>query len=153
MLARFQQVDAVIGGQRPVVVLAGAVHAGVGLLMEQADHVVTDGHLLHGLHDQLVVVGGDVGGGEDRGHLVLGRGHLVVLGLGGDAHLPQLDVQILHVGGDPVLDGAEVLVFQFLALGGRGAEEGAAAGHQVEALQIVFLVDQEILLLGADGGR
>ncbi len=39
--------------------------------------------LLHDVHDELVVVGGDVGRGVDAGELVLGGGDLVVLGLGG----------------------------------------------------------------------
>ena len=40
--------------------------------------------LLHHLHRQLVVVGGDVGGREDRRQLVLRGRHFVVLGLGAE---------------------------------------------------------------------
>ena len=124
--------------------------------MQQADHAVLAGDALHALHGQLVVVGGDVGGGEDGGQLVLGRGGLVVLGLGHDAQLPQLLVQFLHEVRDPRLDGAEVVVVQLLALGGAGAVEGAAGVDQVLALFKDGLVDEKILLLrahiGADGG-
>ncbi len=69
--------------------LARAVDSGVGLFVQQTNHVVAQGHLLHGLHHQLIVVGGDVGGSEDRSHLVLRGGHLIVFGFSGDAHLPQ----------------------------------------------------------------
>ncbi len=85
-------------------------------------------------------------------HLELGRGHLVVLGFGGDAHLPQLDVKILHEGGNAILDRAEILVFQLLALGGGCAEKRSAAGQEIKALQIVLLFHQEIFLLGANRG-
>ena len=64
--------------------LAGAVDPREGLLVKQAHQAVPGGHLLHDLHGQLVVVGGDVGGGIDGGKLVLGGSHLVVLGLGKD---------------------------------------------------------------------
>ena len=63
----------------------------------------------------------------DGGHLVLGGSHLVVLGGGGDAQLPELHVQILHECADALTDDAEVLVVQLLTLGGGGAEQGAAA--------------------------
>ena len=49
--------------------------------------------LLHDLHGELVVVGGDVRGGEDGRELVLRGGDLVVLGLGKHAELPQLLVR------------------------------------------------------------
>ena len=120
--------------------------------MEQAHQAVAVGHLLHGLHGQLVVVAGGVGVGEDGRHLVLGGGNLVVLGLGVDAQLPQLFVEILHKGGDPGLDGAEVVVIQLLPLGGLGTEEGAAAELQVFALVVERFIHQEVLLLGADAG-
>ena len=73
-LAGLEEVLAGIGGQRPVVVLAGAVDAREGLFVQQAHQVVALGHLLHHLHGQLVLVAGGVGVGIDGGHLVLGRG-------------------------------------------------------------------------------
>ena len=111
-----------VGGEGPVVVLAGAVYPGEGLFMEEAHQAVAVRHLFHHLHHQLVLVAGGVGVGIDGGHFVLGGGHLVVLGLGGDAQGPQGLVQVLHVGGHPGLDSAEVVVVQLLAPGGLGAE-------------------------------
>ena len=146
-LAGGEQVFAAVRGEGPVVVLAGAVHPGKGLFVQQADQPVPPRHLLHDLHRELVVVRGDVGGLEDRGHLVLGRGHLVVLRLRQDAQLPELLVQILHVGLYPRLDRAEVVVLQLLALRGLRAEEGAPGEDQILALEIHLAVHQKILLL------
>ena len=151
-LAGLKQVLAVIGGHRPVVVLAGAVDAGKGLFVQQADQTVAQGDLSHRLHHQLVVVGGDVGGGEDRGHFILGRGHFVVLGLGGNAQFPELGIQIVHEGRDAVLDrcrnnGLPVPVpsaaWRRKACGRSGSGPGAVR---------TVLIDQEIFLLGTDGG-
>ena len=151
-LAGLQQVGAGIGYHGPVVVLAAAVDSGKGLFVEQADHVKAAGYLLHQLHGELIVVRGDVGGGEHRGQLMLGGGGLVVLGFGHDSQAPQLLVQGFHEGGHPGLDGAEIMVVQLLALGGLGSEEGAAGVHQVPALFVHGFVYEEILLLRAHGG-
>ena len=151
-LARGQQIDAGVGGDGPVIVLAAAVDAGKGLLMEQAHQTVLGGHPLHNLHGQLVVVGGNVGGGVDGGQLMLGGRHLVVLRLGQDAQLPKLLVQLLHIGGHAGLDGAEVVVVQLLPLGGPCAEQRPAGVDQVAALVVHGLVDEEVLLLRAHGG-
>ena len=110
-------------------------------------------HLLHGLHHQLVVVHGNVGRLVDRRQLMLGRGHLVVLGPGRDAQLPQLHVQILHIRAHPLADGAEIVILQLLSLGCRRAEQGAPREDQVFPLQIPLSVHQEILLLRPNAGH
>ena len=120
--------------------------------MEEAHQAVAVRHLLHHLHGDLVVVAGGVGIGVDGGHLVLGGGHLVMLGLGEDAQRPQCLVQVLHIGGHTGLDGAEVVVLQLLAPGGLGAEQGPAGHLQILALPEELLVDEEILLLRAHLG-
>ena len=150
--ARIEQVLALVGGDGPVVVLAAAVHAVKWLLVEQAHEAVALGHLLHDLHGQLVVIGGDVRGGEDRRELMLARRDLVVLGLRADAQLPELVVQVLHERLDARADRAEVVILQLLALGRHRAEERAAGQDQVRALLVVLLIDEEVLLFRADGG-
>ena len=85
--------------------------------------------------------------GEHRRHLMLSRGHLVVLGLRQDAQSPERLIQILHIRGHSGADGAEVMVLQLLPLGGLCAEQGPAAHSQVLPLLIEGLVNQEILLL------
>ncbi len=45
-LPRVQHIDAVIGGDGPVVMFAGAIDPGEGLLMEQAGEAMASGYLL-----------------------------------------------------------------------------------------------------------
>ena len=148
--AGFEQVDACVGRDRPVVVLAGAVDARKGLFVQQTDHAVLAGDLLQQLHGQLVVVGGNIGGRENRRKLMLRGGDLIVLGLGQNAELPEFLVQILHERGHARLDGAEIMVVQLLPLRRLRAEERAARVEQVLALIVKRLVDEEIFLLRAD---
>ncbi len=131
-----EQILACVGRERPVDVLTGAVDTGKGLFMQQADHAVPLGDLLHRLHDELVLVAGGVRVAVDGGHLVLTGGDLVVLGLGEHAELPQLLVQLLHKGRHTRADDAEVVVVQLLTLGRLAAEEGAAAQPQVLTLEV-----------------
>ena len=147
-----QQVDAGIRGHRPVVVLARAVDAVERLFMQQTDQTVPRRDLLHDLHGELVVVGGDVGRGVNRGQLVLRRGDLIVLRLGKDAELPQLFVQVCHIFGHAGLDDAEIVVVHLLALGRLRAEERPAAVDEILALFIHRAVDEEVFLLGSDRG-
>ena len=149
-LTGLEQVDARVGRDGPVVVLAGAVDAREGLFVQQADHTVLAGDLLHELHGELVVVSGDVGGGEDGRELMLRGRDLVVLRLGEHTELPQLLVQIVHERGNARLDGAEVMILQLLPLGRLRAEQGPAGIDEVLALAVKRLVDEEVLLLRAD---
>ena len=133
--------------------LAAAVDPGKGLFVEQTHQAMLSSNLLHDLHGQLVLIGGDVGGGIDGCQLVLCGGYLIMLRFGQDPQLPQLPVQLLHIGRHSGLDGAEVVVVQFLALGGLGTEQGPAGVDQVAALVIHILIDEEILLFCACGRK
>ena len=106
----------------------------------------------HELHRQQVVVDGHVADGEHGRELVLAGRHLVVLRLGGHAQLPQLLVELLHELVHRGADGAEVVLLHLLALARRRAEERAAGQDEVLALLVVGLLDEEVLLLGADRG-
>ena len=151
-LPRREKVDAGIGGQGPVIMLTAAVDPGKGLFLEQAHQAMPRRHFLHNLHSQLVLVGSDVGGGENRCQLVLGGSHLVVLRFSQNAQLPKLLIQVGHVGLYPGLDRAEIVVVQLLALGGLGPEQGPAGVNEIAALIVYFLINKEILLLCAHRG-
>ena len=150
--ARRQKVYACVGRNRPVVVLAGAIDAREGLFMQQAHETMPEGNFLHDLHRQLVVIGCDVGCCINRGQLMLRRGDFVVLGLGKDAKLPELLVEVLHEFRDPRLDGAEIVIIELLSLRGLRAKERPAAEDEVLALVKHLAVNKEVFLLGADGG-
>ena len=152
VLAGFEQVDAGIGGDGPVIVFAGTVDAGKRLFMDEAREVVLLRNGLHDLHRQLVLVGADIGVRVDRRHLVLRRCDFVVLGLRVNTEFPQFHVEVGHEGLDRRLDGAEIVVLHLLALRGLGAEKGASGSDEVFPLVEEVAVDEEILLLTADGG-
>ena len=125
-LSGAEQIFSGIGSQGPVVVLTGAVYAGKGLFVEKTDQIVLGGTLFHDLHDQLVGIAGTVGGGVNGRHFVLARSSFIVFGLGQNTKPPKLFVQVLHVVGNSGTDGAKVMIFQFLTLGCKGAEECSA---------------------------
>ncbi len=85
--------------------------------------------------------------------LVLGWRDLVVAGLDRNAQFAHLQLGLEHEGQHPLGDRAEVVVVELVAFRRLGAEQGAPGGDQVGALEVVLLVDQEVLLLGADRGE
>ena len=121
--------------------------------MQQAYQPVTQGNLLHDVHDEHVFVRRHIGGVVDGRKLMLGGRGLVMFRLGRDAELPQLDIQILHVVAHAFLDRAEVVILHLLPFGRHGAEKRAPGEDEVFSLQIGFAIDDEIFLLRADGGR
>ena len=152
VLARIEQV-LLARGNCPVVVLARAVDALEGLFMLQADKAVVAGEKLHLLHREQVLIDSAIRIRENRRKLVLRRSDLVVLGLRGNAELPQLVVELFHELVHRRANGAEVVLFKFLALARRIAEQRTAGQHKVKALGVVLLGDEEVLLLGADRGN
>ena len=68
-----------VGGQRPVVMFAGTIDAGIWFFVKQAYKAVFFSYPLHGFHRQLIVVAGGVGVGKDGGHFVLGGSNFIVL--------------------------------------------------------------------------
>ncbi len=150
-VARLEQVLARVGAHRPVVVLAGPVHARKRLLVQQAHQAVAARDVPHHLHRQLLVIGADVRVLEHRGELVLVGRDLVVTGLDRHPELAELALGIQHAGQDPLRDRAEVVIVELVALRRLGPEQRPPRGHQVGPLEVVLLVDQEVLLLRADG--
>ena len=150
--AGVQKVHAVVGDQRPVVVLAAAVDAFKRFFVEQTDQVVFLGNLFHDLHGELVVVHCHIGRIEDRRQFMLCGSHLVVFGLGRDAELPQFHIQIVHISGHFRFQRAEIMILHLLSFGGGCAEQGSSAEDQVFSLTVQLLVYQKIFLFRPDGG-
>ena len=120
--------------------------------MEQAYQVVPLGNEPHVFHGQQVLIHRHVGGGVDGCQLVLSGSGLVVLGLGVDAQLPELLVQLAHEGGNLGLDGAKVVILHLLPLGSGRTEQSAAAVDEILSLLKILPVDQEILLFSSHRG-
>ena len=150
--AGIQQVALGAVADRPVDVLTAAVDAGEGLLVQQAGEAVLFGRALEHGHDQLLVIGRDVGGLMHRSDLELARGHLVVAGLRGNTQAVELILDVLHEHLNPLGDGAEVVVVELLPLGRRRAKQAATGELQVRAERHQGVVHQEVLLLRAAAG-
>ena len=75
-VAGVEQVLAVVGRHRPVVVLAGAVDSRERLLVQQTGQTVFRSGAAHHLRDQLIVIGGEVRIFVDRRDFVLARAPL-----------------------------------------------------------------------------
>ena len=66
--------------------------------------------------------------------------HLVVLGFGEDPELPELVVQVGHIGRDARLDDAEVVVVHFLSLRRHCTYKRSSAIDEVRALIVHFFI-------------
>ena len=148
-LTGIEHVDAVIRAERPVVVLTGTGETGERLLAEQTGQSSAVRNLLHGLHDELVVVDRDICRRVDGRELMLRGSHLVMLGLRGHTELPKLRVQFLHETAHALTDLTEIVVLHVVCLRRNRAEQGASREDQVVSLQPLLTIDQEVLLLGA----
>ena len=139
-------------GYGPVVVLARAVDALEGLLVEQAGEPMMRRRLTQHLHREQVVVDGDVRAREDGRDFVLTWRDLVMLGLRIHTHAPQRVVDLLHEVAHDLTDSAKVMLLELLPLHGVGTKERPAAHDEVGATTVIVLLDEEVFLLGADGG-
>ena len=119
--------------------------------MEKALEPVLLCDIAQRVHDEHVVVAGEVELLELRGELELRGRDLVVARLRRDAEFPEFAFDVVHERDDAVGNRAEVVVLELLALRGRRAEERAAGEDEVRALLPVLLVDEKVFLLCAKG--
>jgi len=68
------------------------------------------------------------------------------------AKLVQLELGFRDASLDPLGNTAEVMILELLPAGWRGADEGAATHHEIGAHGEMRAVDQEVFLLGTEGG-
>ena len=139
-----------LGGEAPVVVLARAVYAVEGFLVEQNAEAVIAGDALHQGHQKHVVVDGEVALLEDGRELKLVRGHLVVARLTGDGELEGVYLEVFHEGLHAVRDGAEVVVVHLLILRTLVTHQRTARHQQVGAGGVKTFVDEEVFLFPAE---
>mmetsp|Transcript_97247 Transcript_97247/g.225448 ORF Transcript_97247/g.225448 Transcript_97247/m.225448 type:complete len:415 (+) Transcript_97247:1065-2309(+) len=146
-LAGVEEVEASVRAHGPVVVLAGAVDACKGLLMEEHNQAQLLGLLSSHLHEQHIVVGRERGLAVDGRHLMLRRGHLVVDHRHGHTELQHLGLNLEEQLRNGVRHGGKVVQVSLLAARGQSAHERAAAVDQVRAVAVVLGLDDEELLL------
>ena len=108
--------------------------------MNQAGEMMSSCHPLHHFHRNLVLIRRLIGIGVDECQFVLGRRHLVMLGLGQNTNLPKFRIQLLHKSRHTRLQLPEVMVFQFLPLRWLVAEEGTTGQAQIFSLIVQILV-------------
>ena len=113
---------------------------------------MTVSDLFHNFHSELIVIYRNIGGVKNRSKLVLCRRYFIMLGFCRDSQLPQLFVQIMHIGRYTGLQSAEVVIFHFLTFWCRSPDQCASAEDQILSLIVELLIYQKILLLRTYGG-
>ncbi len=146
------EVDARVGADRPVAVLARAVDALEGFLVQQHAEIVAARDLIHDCHQQLVVVVGQIDLLVDRSQLELVGRHFVVARLQRDAEHQAFVFEIAHERHHALGNGAEIVILQLLVLGRLVSHERTAGKHQIGAHSPQALVDEKVLLLPAQIG-
>ena len=109
-------------------------------------------HPAERLHNDLVVIGRHIHFFIDRSQLMLRRRDLIVLRLGCYAKLPELIIDLAHIGGHPLADGAEVVIVHLLPFGRHRSKQRPAGIDQVLALPESLGIHKKILLLGSHAG-
>ena len=149
-ISRLEKIFSLVCGNGPVVVFPTPIDPFKRLFMEEADHVILSGDLLHCLHGKLVVVDCYVGCCIYAGKFMLPRSCFIVLRLCHDTELPEFFVQLLHKRGNTGFDRPKIMIRQLLAFRGQCAKKGTPGINQVFALVINSFVDEKIFLFGAD---
>ena len=129
---------------------AAAIDAVERLFVEQTDHVIFPGDLLHDFHCELIIVRGDVRSSEHTGKFMLTRSCFIVFGFCHDAELPEFFVQLFHKRGYTWFESAEIVIGQFLTFGRKRTEQCAAGINKIFPTIVNTSVDQEIFLLRTD---
>ena len=104
-------------------------------------------HTLQCLHHKLVMIHRHIRRLVDRSHLVLCGSRLIVLGFGGHAQLPELDIDIMHKAADSLPDNAEIMVIHLLTLRRGSTEQRPPCEDNVLSLERFLCIYQKILLL------
>ena len=152
IVARIKQIYAGVGGDGPVVVLARSIDARERLLMQKAAEAVALSSFLQNTHRDHLMIDGDICVLKGRCEFKLTRRDFVVASLDGNAQLEQPLLDLGHESDDALRNGAEIVILKLLPFGGGRANERATTDLDVGSLSREFAVDEEVLLLDAEGG-
>ena len=144
--ARLEQIYPVVGYHAPVVMFARTIHAGERFFVQQAYHIMSQCHLLHRFHNELIVVCRHVDGREHGSKLILRGRYFVMLRFGRYAELPQLDIQVVHIRGYSFVQSAEIMVAHFLSSWRRRSEQRSAREHNIKPFFSQLFVNQKVFL-------
>ncbi len=151
-LAGIEQVIPIIIGERPVDMLAGTVDTGKRFFVHECGQPVLFGDGFERVHHQLVVINGQIGFFINRRDFKLAGRHFVVSGLRRNAQFKKFFFDVMHIGRYSFFNAAEILIFQFLSLGGRSADNGSAAQHQILTFEKIIHINQKVFLFGTKIG-
>ena len=149
--SRFQKIDPIICGKRPVVVFTGSIQPCKWFLMEKTAHSVTACHFLQNTHHNLVMICCNIYRGINRSQLMLCRSNLIMLCLGCHAQLPALLIYFFHICGNSLTDGSEIMIVHLLSLRRHCSEKSTACINQVFSLHIFLFINKEVLLFSTNG--
>ncbi|SRR6266852_733044 len=129
--------------------LSRAVDAREWFLVQKGLEAVPERYPPKRCHHQHVVIDGEIGFLEVGRHLELAGRDFVVTSGNRHSQFVQLELGFGNTSLDPFRDSAEIVVLELLTARWRGANESAAAHHQIRAHPEVRAIDEEILLLGS----
>ena len=140
-------------GHRPVTMFTRAVDSREGLLMQKRLKPMSQCDTPECCHHEHVVIDGEIGLFEIRRHLELAGRDFVVTSSDRHAELVQLELRFSNASLDALRDSAEVVVLELLPAWRRSADKGTPAHHQIGAHGVVRAIDEEVFLLGSEGGE
>ncbi len=120
--------------------------------MQKKPEAVFSGYLAQYVHEELVLIRGEIGLGELGGEFELSRSYLVMPGSQGKPQLGHLLLHLFHEGEHRGIDGAEVVILHLLGLGRKIPQKGAATEKDVRPLLGKILPDEKELLFGTHRG-
>ena len=127
--------------------LSRTVYTCKRLLVQKACQPMPTRHFFHGLHSHLIVIYRHIYLLINRCQLMLSRCHLIMLCLCRNSKHPKLVINIIHIGSYSLSDRTEIMILKLLSLWWHCSKKSPSCIYQILSLQILFPVNNEILLL------
>ena len=122
------------------------VHARERLFVKQYSEIVLARNFLHQIHQQKVMIVGQVAFLKNGRTFKLVRGHLVVTGCNGNTQFQGLHFKFPHECIHALGNRTEIMVLQLLAFGGSVPEKRPSRHHEIWPRIEQSLVHEKIFL-------
>jgi len=99
------------------------------------------GDIFECIHDQLIVIHGQVSFFIHRSNFILAGRDFIVPCFGRNAQFEEFFLDIMHIGRNSLFNAAEILILQLLTFGRGSADDGSAAQHQIRTFVIIIHID------------